>query len=124
MTLPPDLSAARVARAWLRGRSASLFPAEALHALELLTTELVTNAVRHGREPVELTVSVDSDGIPAVRVCVSDGEPSSPVLHHAEPGANGGRGIALVDALATHWGSQLHTPPAVGKIVWFELQFT
>lgn len=125
--LPPDLSAARRARVWLREQFPGRFTAMVQQTLELLTTELVTNAVRYGREPVELSVVIcdcgeDGRDGPAVRVCVSDAGDAMPVLHHVAPGAVGGRGIALVDSVAQAWGSRARRPPHVGKTVWFELQ--
>jgi anti-sigma regulatory factor (Ser/Thr protein kinase) len=86
------------------------------HIVELLTTELATNAVLHAHSPFTVSVQVDQGW---VRVEVTD---SSPVLppkpRLPRPDATSGRGLVLVDILATRWGSErLET----GKRVWFEL---
>jgi anti-sigma regulatory factor (Ser/Thr protein kinase) len=82
---------------------------------ELLTSELVTNAVRHGREAFTVIVRYDGSWL---RVEVGDGSPAVPTL--TEPGADalGGRGVFLVDRLADRWGTQA---TADGKRVWFDL---
>lgn len=83
----------------------------------LLTSELVTNAVRYGRGLVRLTVRT---GPPAVRVEVHDDNPALPTLGPEDDvAAEGGRGLRLVDTLATRWGADPH--PSDGKDVWFEL---
>ncbi len=83
----------------------------------LLTSELVTNAVRYGRGLVRLRVR---QAPPSVRVEVHDDNPTLPVLGTEEDeAAESGRGLRLVDALATRWGAERH--PVDGKDVWFEL---
>jgi anti-sigma regulatory factor (Ser/Thr protein kinase) len=81
----------------------------------LLTSELVTNALVHAGSRVQLSVIVVGR---AVRVEVAD---TSPVT--AEPRAVGieavaGRGLHIVDAMSSRWGSEL---AEAGKRVWFEL---
>lgn len=80
----------------------------------LLTSELVTNAVRHARTPFEVEVVCDG----AVRVVVRDGSAEPPMVQHPEPDELGGRGLLLVEALATRWGFEAN---GQGKTVWFEL---
>lgn len=82
----------------------------------LLTTELVTNALVHGGTEVELDVEVVDF---TLKVQVSD-RGDGRVLLGASPSEEreGGRGIYLVDALATAWGTR-HSQD--GKTVWFEL---
>jgi anti-sigma regulatory factor (Ser/Thr protein kinase) len=85
----------------------------------LLTTELVTNALIHGGTEVELEVAVEGK---TLRVQVSDrgdGRVLIPDIPSEE--REGGRGIHLVDALASAWGTR-HS--AQGKTVWFELGTT
>lgn len=118
VTLPAGPSTPRAARHFLarvlRGRRVR---SAVVDVATLLTSELVTNAVRHGRGPV--TVSVRTEP-PSVRVVVHDENPAMPVLGAADDtAAEGGRGLCLVDLLAARWGADLHPPG--GKDVWFEL---
>ena len=83
---------------------------------ELLVTELVTNALLHARSDVRIRVVVDGD---RVRVEVADRSRAPVVLRRFSEVSTTGRGLALVDALAAQWGSNVD---ADGKIVWFELQ--
>ncbi len=82
----------------------------------LLTTELVTNALVYGGTEVVLDLDIEDD---TLKVQVSDrghghvGFADAPSVHR-----EGGRGIHLVDALASAWGTR-HS--AEGKTVWFEL---
>ncbi|ROS75259.1 SpoIIE family protein phosphatase [Cellulomonas sp. PhB143] len=82
----------------------------------LLTSELVTNALRHGLPPVEISVRVDDA---RVRVAVSDASPEHPVVRDPSPSESGGRGMQLVARFATRWGV---VSRARGKSVWFELR--
>lgn len=83
--------------------------------VELLTSEVVTNAVRHGPADGEVAVRVRSDG-GVLAVEVDDEDPAAPVLGAPGPGSTGGRGVWLVDELALDWG--VRTRPE-GKSVWF-----
>ena len=83
----------------------------------LLTSELVTNAIRHGRG--EVTVRL-WPGPPTIRLEVSDQNPRAPAMRDTDVEAEQGRGLAIVDALSDRWGSAPPPPPA-GKTVWFEL---
>lgn len=83
---------------------------------ELLTSELVNNAVMHGRGAVELTASV-TGGV--VRVDVFDESPEQPRLPAAHEEAPG-RGLAFVDEFALDWGSMVCSD-RTGKQVWFTL---
>ncbi|MFB9377901.1 ATP-binding protein [Kineococcus gynurae] len=102
LTLDEHLSAASLARHWV----CEVCPEEHLPGArrwiaELLTSELVANALEHGRGPVTLTLTHDREGI---LVGISDGEVTIPAMRSLDPQAESGRGIALVDALATAWG--------------------
>lgn len=81
----------------------------------LLTTELVTNAIEHGAAPAVLDASVLDQ---AVRVAVADASPSSPEPRVASEFDERGRGLFLVAALASRWGTE---PRPGGKAVWFEM---
>jgi GAF domain-containing protein/anti-sigma regulatory factor (Ser/Thr protein kinase) len=81
----------------------------------LAASELVTNAVLHGEPPVELRVLAVPGGI---RVEARDGSHVSPVRPLATTDNMTGRGIALIEAVATRWGvDQLPE----GKAVWCEV---
>jgi len=92
----------------------------------LVVSELVTNAVLHGREPITLRVTTMPR---TVRVAVSDGGVRPPVRRRRIPGrplsvdagsADHGRGLAIVEGLSQKWGCEpaVQTP---GKTVWCDL---
>ncbi len=81
----------------------------------LLVSELVTNALLHGRPPVELHAQRTPDGL---RVEVRDGAAQEPVVRDTPLDVPGGQGLRLVEALASRWG---WAPAGRGKSVWFEL---
>lgn len=84
--------------------------------VELLVTELVANAVLHGRTAPEVVVLLLPD---AIRVEVADDSSEMPKLRKVTLEETSGRGIALVDQLASRWGAD---PGADGgKTVWFEI---
>ncbi|MFC3350094.1 ATP-binding protein [Streptomyces echinoruber] len=94
----------RIVRATLHHweRRGLLEAGELIETEELLTTELVTNALRHGRGPeiryrLYLTVT-------HLVTEVRDGSTEAPVLRHAPPTAESGRGLFLVDVMAESWG--------------------
>ncbi|MFD4629181.1 ATP-binding protein [Streptomyces sp. NPDC058284] len=83
---------------------------------ELLTSELVTNALVHTDHDAFVTATVGPRGL---RVEVRDmvGSHPEPRVPDADSGTNG-RGLVLVQSLADAWGVRAH---GVGKVVWFEL---
>jgi anti-sigma regulatory factor (Ser/Thr protein kinase) len=85
---------------------------------ELLVTELVSNAVRHGGPPVELEVRCEEGRVAAY---VQDASKRLPVYEPEGPSllAEGGRGIQLVDALAARWGADVFNGR---KRMWFVLE--
>ncbi|MEU8827047.1 ATP-binding protein [Streptomyces sp. NPDC048636] len=90
----------------------------------LATNELFANAVEHGSsgpaDTVSITVSLEGRGH-ELRVEVADGSPVVPRFHEAAPTAESGRGLAIVDGLASDWGTEPPDPGSVGKRVWFTL---
>jgi len=84
----------------------------------LLTSELVTNAIKHTRGKT-ITLSLRATR-GQLRVEVHDTSASLPVPADAPADAEAGRGLMLVAALAAEWG--LYRTPA-GKAVYFTLAF-
>ncbi|BBA97292.1 hypothetical protein RVR_2964 [Actinacidiphila reveromycinica] len=114
---PADVVVARRAVVGgLRGRGLPL-SAESWGDLELLTAEVLTNAVRYSRAVCVVVVRWSEA---RVRVEVSDTHPVLPVPCSALSEAEGGRGLVLVEALSTRWGTELRPG---GKVVWFEIAF-
>ncbi|MGW1975341.1 ATP-binding protein [Streptomyces sp. NPDC001889] len=89
-------------------------------AVTLVVAELASNAVLHGHVPgrdFALHLSCD-DGRGVVRVEVSDAHPAQPARVTPRSDDAHGRGMVLVDALATRWGVADRVGP--GKTVWAE----
>ncbi|MEU1281807.1 ATP-binding protein [Streptomyces sp. NPDC005805] len=84
----------------------------------LIVTELVANAVRH-TEARHIRVVVERTSDERVRVGVADKSRVAPQLRHASDSDVHGRGLTLVDALATRWWTDLRP---WGKCVWAELR--
>ena len=113
-----ERSAPRAARHWvMRAVAEAGIGGSGNQVVELLTGELVSNAVVHGPATGDITVRVRIDG-PVVRVLVSDCGGGTPTVGHPEPTAASGRGLALVEALSSSWGTE--NRPG-GKTVWFEV---
>ena len=84
--------------------------------VELVTTELVANAVEHGSPPLRIVLERRGD---VLQLRVADGNPVEPVHRNSRPDATSGRGIALVDHLSERWGVER---TGDGKVVWCELR--
>ncbi|MDI2126331.1 ATP-binding protein [Yinghuangia seranimata] len=119
LRLPVTVEAVPTARHALRGSVRALIPSGPLDILELLVSELVTNAVRHSPHSGTVTVEVLRRER-SVRIAVTDAaatllpRPRTPVATADEHG----RGLMLVEALAEDWGSRL--VPG-GKVVWCDV---
>ena len=85
--------------------------------VELLTSELLTNAVTHGPEDGTVVVRA-SRSRDEVRVEVRDESLELPIVQQVGPEAVSGRGVSFVDLLSSEWGVILD---AGGKTVWFEV---
>ncbi|MFI2370724.1 SpoIIE family protein phosphatase [Streptomyces sp. NPDC018833] len=83
-------------------------------AAELVLSELITNAIRYGTEPITVRLLRAR-----ALICeVSDGSSTSPRLRRAKVTDEGGRGLFLVARFAERWGTR-YTP--TGKVIWAEL---
>ncbi|MEV5977959.1 SpoIIE family protein phosphatase [Streptomyces sp. NPDC052114] len=83
-------------------------------SVELLVSEVVTNAVRYASRPITLRL-LRTD---VLRCEVGDDVPQLPRLRQARATDEGGRGLYLVNRMARRWGA---TRLSTGKVVWFEL---
>lgn len=118
IVLPGQRRSVTVGRHWVVNVAADAgITGMANQVVELLTSELLANAVLHGApgEGIGLRVRWDEE---TIRVSVSDQEHAEPVVLHPEPVALSGRGMAIVEAMSSRWG--VETEPD-GKSVWFEL---
>ncbi|MFI6286982.1 SpoIIE family protein phosphatase [Streptomyces sp. NPDC051018] len=110
---PEDAAPGRARR--LARRALSRWGMEELSdAVELLVSEVVTNAVRYAERPVTLRL-LRTD---VLRCEVGDDSPQLPRQRKARDTDEGGRGLFLVNRLARRWGA---TRLSSGKVVWFEL---
>ncbi|MFD5228790.1 SpoIIE family protein phosphatase [Streptomyces qaidamensis] len=84
---------------------------------ELVVSELVTNAIRYGEEPISLRLLRDRD---RTLICeISDGGHTSPYLRRATTEDEGGRGLFLVAQFTDRWGTRFSRE---GKTIWTELR--
>ncbi|WP_406178262.1 SpoIIE family protein phosphatase [Streptomyces sp. NBC_00996] len=88
---------------------------------ELILSELITNAVRYGTEPITVRVlrtePIGSPDAGTLIFEVADGSSTSPRLRRAKVTDEGGRGLFLVARFAERWGTR-YTP--TGKVIWAE----
>ena len=117
VTLQQGHGAPREARALISRQWCLVHHTSVRDDAALLISELVTNAVLHGRPPI--TVKIDCDPGTGVQVWVSDGSPATPKVQALSATSGGGRGMALVSLLSDAWGTEFD---ADGKHVWFRLK--
>jgi anti-sigma regulatory factor (Ser/Thr protein kinase) len=84
--------------------------------VELMVSELSTNAIKHARSAFNITVVTTQD---RVRVEVNDEGDEQPVRRDPLPTDSGGRGLVIVQALSDEWGVEVHDGD---KTVWFTLR--
>lgn len=113
-----DPRAVRIARAAIRTSLRAFgVPQDPTETAELLTSELVSNAVQHADSPIHVRART-RDGV--LRVSVWDNHPEFPQPLPLSTTDPFGRGLYLVHHLSRTWG---HYPlhPTPGKVTWFEL---
>jgi anti-sigma regulatory factor (Ser/Thr protein kinase) len=115
LRLPPESPSAAAARRFVVAELAAE-PPDVRDAAALLASELVTNAVLHANTDFEVSVTRSPR---TLRVEVSDESDRPPVLRNYGLEAATGRGLRLVDRLASSWGVERR---GFGKSVWFELE--
>jgi anti-sigma regulatory factor (Ser/Thr protein kinase) len=133
LRLPHDPRAARVARMTVRAALGGHGRHEILDVVELLTSEMVTNAYRHTNGPASLRLTALPDG--RLRVGVWDSHPRIPAPFGEPPwdrvpltpaDAEEGRGLHLVQEYADSWGGWPigdggPLDRGAGKLLWFEV---
>lgn len=110
------IEAAPRARAFATGVLTSWrFPMELCELGVLAAGELVANSLQHGTPPMRLALRRTDRRL---IIEVTDGDDHLPRRRRAEPGDEAGRGISIVESIATSWGSR--RTPGGGKAVWCE----
>lgn len=114
LSLPSVPSASGVARAAVRDRFTDAVSRDVIADLELVVSELVSNAVERGCGTIRLDVEHDGHDLHGFVTDEGDGFDSErPIAYTDEPR---GRGLSIVDALVTRWGIRDGTTH-----VWFDI---
>jgi serine phosphatase RsbU (regulator of sigma subunit)/anti-sigma regulatory factor (Ser/Thr protein kinase) len=109
--IPADPAMVRRARKLAAGQLRAWGLARAEYTTELVVSELVTNAIRHGAPPVQLRLIRDH-----TLICeVTDASSTAPHLRRSRALDEDGRGLLLVCDLTQSWGTR-HT--TTGKTIW------
>ncbi|GAB6987093.1 SpoIIE family protein phosphatase [Nocardioides pyridinolyticus] len=117
LRLDTDGEAPREARRAVRRQLASWgVPEEAAHELELITSELVTNAFVHARPPIDLHLRHSAN---EVVLEVQDRAVLRPRRRRPDDDDEHGRGLNIIEVLATDWGTRSSES---GKTVWCTLR--
>ncbi|MFI0899009.1 SpoIIE family protein phosphatase [Streptomyces sp. NPDC020983] len=114
--IPADPAAVAQARGKVAAQLEDWQLGELACTTELVTSELVTNAIRHASGPIGLRLLRGTS-----LICeVSDASSTYPHLRHARTTDEGGRGLFLVSQMTDRWGTR-HTPR--GKVIWTEQRY-
>ncbi|MEV0643243.1 SpoIIE family protein phosphatase [Streptomyces sp. NPDC050619] len=111
--LPSDPAVVSKARVHASDQLAAWGLEELAFTTELVVSELVTNAIRYGKSPIQLRMILQS----ALTCEVSDASSTAPHLRRARVFDEGGRGLLLVAQLTEHWGTRHNRE---GKVIWAE----
>jgi anti-sigma regulatory factor (Ser/Thr protein kinase) len=114
LELPRTSQAPGIARRWLSGSFADELDSRTHETARLLVSELVTNAVVHGRGRIEIHAHLDRDRL-LVEV-IDEGPGFTPAIRKRDSDTAGGDGLRIVEEEASRWGVR---PGAAD--VWFEL---
>jgi anti-sigma regulatory factor (Ser/Thr protein kinase) len=112
-----DASSPATARRFVRGLLVTWHMVDLTDVVELLVSEIVTNVVRHARTDGSISVSTTAHGI---HVEVADTAGGHPAPLTPEPRQPTGRGLSIVEAMASRWGVDALADGS-GKSVWFEV---
>ncbi|MEO6712143.1 MAG: ATP-binding protein [Mycobacteriales bacterium] len=115
--LPPARQSPRAARRFVGDMLRRWHFDSAVERAQLLTSELVTNAVLHAGTEVQVVLEAYAD---TVHVEVIDLTHVPPVARYTPyDDLQTGRGLLLLDSVASSWGVD---PRESGKSVWFDLE--
>jgi anti-sigma regulatory factor (Ser/Thr protein kinase) len=109
----PNLESVPQARALV---TEALDPDDDADAAALMTSELSANAVLHAGTPFTVRATHDEHGL---TVAVDDHDPTPPQIRDVDLQRSHGRGLQIIDSLATEWGVTMIR--GNGKTVWFRL---
>ncbi|MGX1669339.1 ATP-binding SpoIIE family protein phosphatase [Streptomyces sp. NPDC055400] len=113
LDLPSDPAVVSEARTFASDLLAAWGLEEMAFTTELVVSELVTNAIRYGKTPVQLRMILQS----TLTCEVSDASGTAPHLRRARDFDEGGRGLLLVAQLTERWGTRHN---GEGKVIWAE----
>ncbi|MCU4748148.1 MULTISPECIES: ATP-binding protein [unclassified Streptomyces] len=114
LDLPDRPESVRSARDFTRSTLRFWRLSEQFDSVSLVVSELVTNALRYGDPAIELELVRGSRRL----VCaVRDAGATAPCRTEADPGAESGRGLHLVECFSDGWGWR-HQTESGGKVVW------
>jgi len=114
-TLPSTPYSVQMARYYVRTALGYHDLGEYAENIELVTSELVTNAIAHTSVRTITLEIIRLEGRGAVMVVVTDSSSRPPVKLDPAEDAQHGRGLHIVEALSTRWG---WTPQGPGKAVF------
>ena len=110
-----EAASAAAARGFVRAHLVGHYMSYLVDDVELVVSELATNAMVHAMTPFTVTLARRHR---SVLLTVTDGSTKGPV--QCSPGVTDprGRGVLIVDQLSTHWGVAAATDPRHAKSVW------
>ena len=114
---PRDPGSAADARRWAVEQCPPWAHGDIAEDLRLIVSELVANVVEHGVGPPILSLTSAES---VIRLEVSDRGHGPIAMGAPSPGSEHGRGLRIVDALSTQWGTS-HSD-AWGNVVWAEIR--
>jgi anti-sigma regulatory factor (Ser/Thr protein kinase) len=117
-TFPATPASAAEARRFVESVMSTAHLDNLAYTATMLVSELVANAILHTGTPLEVVVCPEPD---SVRIEVHDGSAQLPIRKHYSNMSGTGRGLLLVERMASEWGADRTT---AGKVVWFQLDST
>ena len=118
--LPYDAHSGFTARRYVETFAAEEKLEDDTVAMSIIVSELVTNAVVHGKGPVELTLRHERGEV-TVEVADGDARPATVRVPDIDEHSIGGKGLRIVASLADRWGTRLSHR---GKTVWAAVRTT